>query len=264
MKKLLALVCALMMLCTLSFAEEEKAPIDLTNVKLLYPGTLTVGLEAGYEPFEFFAEDGVTFTGFDVELMQAIADKLGLELNIINTSFTGIFASLDVNYDVVCSAVTVTPERKETMIFSTPYINNYQAVVVKVDDPLTVNSFMDLDGMVVGVQKGTTSDELMSDYASTGTINLTVAANEKIAYIFTQLGNGEIQAVVCDEAVAEAQLAKAPGAFRIAYLDDKEPEQFAVAFSMENTALQTAVNEAIAELEAEGYLAELFDYWFAE
>lgn len=243
-------------------AEVTTEAIDISGVTLMNDGVLTVGSEVGYPPFEDFAEDGTTPQGYDIDIITEVANRLGLEVNIINTAWDGIFAGIDVNYDVVCSAVTITEERQKTMIFSTPYINNYQAVVLPKDSDLTITSFNDLNGMSVAVQKETTSDILMSDYESTGTIDVEIVANEKVTSCFTQLTNDEVDAVVVDSTVADGYIASYPDDYQIAYLDENEFEQFGIAMGQENTALQTAINEALAAMEADGFIDETYDYWF--
>lgn len=258
MKKLLSVVIALMMMVTFVFAEEA-APAE---VKTLYPGVLTVGCEAGYPPFEMVAADGETIEGLDMDIMAAVAGKLGLQLQVVTTSFDGIFDGIGVNYDVVCSAVTITADREQNMLFSAPYITNYQAVVVPVDADVEINSLLDLNGYVIGVQKGTTADIVMGDYESTKTIDITVVANDKLNNCFTQLTNGEIQAVVVDSGVAESYVAKNPDLYKIVFYDETEPEQFAIAMGLNDTDMQAAINKAMAELAEEGYLDEVFEYWF--
>lgn len=233
-----------------------------TDYTLMNSGVLTVGCEVGYPPFEDFADDGTTPIGFDVDIISEIASRLGLEVNIINTAWDGIFAGIGVNYDVVCSAVTITAERKETMIFSTPYINNYQAVVLPKNSSLEIKSFNDLDGKVIAVQKETTSDILMSDYKSTGTIDVEIVANEKVTSCFTQLLNGEIDAVVVDSTVADGYVGKNPEDFVIAYKDESEAELFGVAMAPGNEGLQAKINEALAAMEADGFIADTYNYWF--
>lgn len=240
-------------------ATEETEAAEYT---LLADGVLSVGCEVGYPPFEKFAEDGTTPVGFDIDIINEIADRLGLEVNIINTSFDGIFAGIGTNYDIVCSACTITPERQETMLFSAPYINNYQAVVLPADSDETIDSFNDLDGKVVALQKGTTSDELIGDYESTGTIAVKIVASEKVTSCFTQLSNGEVDVVVADSTVADGFVATYPDKYRIAYLDEAEPESFGIAIGKDNEALQTAINEALAEMEADGTIDEIYEYWF--
>ena len=191
-----------------------------------------------------------------------MAEKLGLQMQVVTTSFDGIFDGIGVNYDVVCSAVTITPDRMQNMLFSLPYITNYQAVVVPADKDVEINSFMDLDGYVIGVQKGTTADILMGDYESTQTINVTVVANDKLSNCFTQLTNGEIQAVVVDSGVAESYVAKNPELYKIVYQDMTEGEQFAIAMGLNDTDMQAAINQAMQELEEDGTLKEIYEYWF--
>lgn len=263
-KKALAIILSVTMLLSLAGLAVAEEAIDISGVTLLQDGVLNVGMEIGYPPFEDFAEDGVTPIGYDVDFALALGEKLGLTINFVNTAWDGIFQGIGVNYDVVISAVTITEERKGTMSFSDPYINNYQAVVVPADYEGEITGFLDLDGMVIAVQKETTSDILMSDYVATNTIAATISANEKIATCFTQLTTGEVDAVVVDSTVAVGYLASDPGMYKIAYQDESEPEQFGVAMSLDAAALQTAINAAIAQLTEEGFFDENIAFWFGE
>lgn len=236
--------------------------IDISNVKLMNSGILSVGCEVGYPPFEDFDKDGTTPIGFDIDLINEVGKRLGLKVNIISTSFDGIFAGLGVNYDVVCSGCTITADRKKTMLFSTPYIKNYQAVVVAKDSKLTINSLKDLDKKSIALQKATTSDELMTDYKKTGTIDVEIVANEKVTSCFTQVLNGEVDAAVVDSTVADSYVAKNSDKFKIIFKDTTEPEEFGIAIKKDNTELQKAINEALAEMEKDGFIAETFEYWF--
>ena len=276
MKKMIALALAVAMLlsfaaCTAKEAAVEPAAataaaatVDMSNVKLMQDGVLTVGMEIGYPPFEDFAEDGTTPIGYDVDFAKALGEKLGVTVNFVNTAWDGIFQGIGVNYDCVISAVTITEERKASMLFSEPYINNYQAVVVTKDFAGTIGSFLDLNNMAIAVQKETTSDILMSDYVSTGSITATISANEKVTTCFTQLENGEVDAVVVDSTVADGYLAANPDKFVKVFQDESEPEQFGVAMALDNTALQAAINEAIALLTAEGFFEANVAYWFGK
>ena len=273
MKKLFALALSVMMLlsfaaCAAKTAEEAPAAavasVDMSNVKLMQDGVLTVGMEIGYPPFEDFAEDGTTPIGYDVDFAKAISEKLGVTVNFVNTAFDGIFQGIGVNYDCVISAVTITEERKTSMLFSEPYINNYQAVVVKKGYTGKIGSLLDLNGLSIAVQKATTSDILMSDYVSTGSIDATISANEKVTTCFTQLENGEVDAVVVDSTVADGYLASSPDKFVKIFQDESEPEQFGVAMATDNVALQAAINDAIAKLTAEGFFESNVAYWFGK
>ena len=275
MKKIIALALALAMMLSFAACAAKEAPaeaaataaaatIDMSAVKLMQDGVLTVGMEIGYPPFEDFAEDGTTPIGYDVDFAKALGEKLGVTVNFVNTAWDGIFQGIGVNYDCVISAVTITEERKASMLFSESYINNYQAVVVKKDFAGKIGSFMDLNNMAIAVQKETTSDILMSDYVSTGSITATISANEKVTTCFTQLENGEVDAVVVDSTVADGYLASNPDKFVKIFQDESEPEQFGVAMALDNTALQAAINEAIAQLTTEGFFESNVAYWFGK
>ena len=185
MKKLLALVLTLVMAATVFTAcgsskeeattakKEEVATVDTTGVKTLEKGKLNVGIEIGYPPFEQFAEDGKTEEGYDIDIITGVAKRLGLEINFVNTAFDGIFKGIDKNYDVVCSAITITKERKKTMLFSDPYIDNYQAVVTMKDSKAKIGAFTDLEGLTIALQEGTTSMEMMDDLIGTKTLKKT-------------------------------------------------------------------------------------------
>lgn len=259
-KVLLTLVMLTVAFGTLFAAGSQE--METSPLNLMRAGTLTIGVEIGYPPFEDFANDGVTPVGYDIDFAKALGERLGLEIVFINTAWDGIFQGVGINYDVVISAVTITEERKETMDFSDPYIDNYQAVVVRADSDKKIESFLDLEGLALAVQKETTSDILISDYVSTGSLNCTLAQNEKVITCFTQLDNKEIDAAVVDSTVADGQVGKYPDKYKIAYLDTSEPEQFGVVVKKGNTELQSAINAAISELKDEGFFKESTEYWF--
>ncbi len=275
MKKLFSAILAGLMLTSCAFGftgcgkgEENKEnagskiEVDVASLGLMADNTLTIGMEIGYPPFEEYAEDGVTPIGFDVDMAKAIADKLGLELNYINTAWDVIFAGIGMNYDVVISGVTITEDRKEEMAFSTPYINNYQCVVIPTGSDLAITDFTSLNGLSISVMKETASDIMITGLIDTGSIAATVKRNEQVPTCFTELANGEVDAVVCDSTVADSYVAKNPEKYTIIYRDETAPEQFGVAMSKDNVALQDAINKAIAALEEEGFFAANTTKWF--
>lgn len=275
MKKLFSAILAGLMLTSCAFGftgcgkgEENKEnagskiEVDVASLGLMADNTLTIGMEIGYPPFEYYAEDGVTPVGFDVDMAKAIADKLGLELNYINTAWDVIFAGIGMNYDVVISGVTITADRMEEMAFSTPYINNYQCVVIPTGSDLKITDFTSLNGLSLSVMKETASDIMITELIDTGSIAATVKRNEQVPTCFTELANGEVDAVVCDSTVADSYVAKNPEKYTIIYRDETAPEQFGIAMSKDNAALQDAINKAIAALEEEGFFAANTTKWF--
>ncbi|MCR4615333.1 MAG: transporter substrate-binding domain-containing protein [Clostridiales bacterium] len=281
MKKIIALILTVILAMTVFSAcgktdettpntDETKSDITTVNTDtdkadygLLTDGVLAIGSEIGYPPFEQFADDGVTPIGFDIDLANEIGKRLGLEIKFINTKFDTISEGLGVNYDVIISGYTINEERAAQMILSDPYIDNYQAIVVAADSTLTANALTDIDGHSIAFQKGTTTDEIVSDLVDTGSVKCTSAANEKILTCFQQLTQGEVEMVVCDSTVANVQLNKNPGAYKIIFQDTENPEQFGIGITKGNTALADAINGVLADLKTEGFFDELNATWFA-
>ena len=106
-------------------------------------------------------------------------------------------------------------------------------------------------------------DQLMSEYKSTKTINVEVAANDKLLNCFTQLTNGEIDAVVVDSTVADGFVAKNPDKYEKAFSDKTEPEEFGIAIGKNNAKLQEAINKALEQMDKDGFLKDTADYWFS-
>lgn len=237
-------------------------PTSKYAIETMNEGKLTIGMEIEYPPFEEYAEDGVTPTGYDIDLAKAIGDKLGLEVEFINTSLDGILKGIGVNYDCVISAITITEERKETVLFTDAYIDNYQAVVVPADSDMEITSLNDLDGKTVALQKKSSSDALIEDMTGKGTISCTKVAQERVATCFTQLSNGEVDVALIDSTVADGFVADSPDEFKIAYLDKTSPEQFGIAVGKEDTQMQETLNAILDELEAEGFLEDNYTKWF--
>ena len=274
-KKIIAMLLASAMLCMsfvgcsgskqndASSAAEAQGSVDVSNVKLIKDGTLTVGMEIGYPPFEDKAENGEP-VGYDVDLVYALADKMGLEVNIVDTAFDVIFAGIGTNYDCVVSAVTITDERRENCLFSDPYIDSYQAVVVKKGSPLKIESLKDLSGKSVALQDATTSKALLEDMIKTGTVtNCKMGPSEKVLTAFTALDNGEYDVVLCDSPVADTYITNSPDKYVLAFLDQENVEQFGVAMGKNDVELQKAINEAMKQLKEEGFFEENTAKWFA-
>ena len=275
-RKIFAMLLAAAMLCVsfvgcgsddskndVSSAAAVQGSVDVSNVKLIKEGTLTVGMEIGYPPFEDKAENGEPI-GYDVDLVYALADKMGLEVNIVDTAFDVIFAGIGTNYDCVVSAVTITDERRENCLFSEPYIDSYQAVVVKKGSDIKIESLKDLSGKSVALQDATTSKALLEDMIKTGTVtDCKMGPSEKVLTAFTALDNGEYDVVLCDSPVADTYITNYPDKYELAFLDKENVEQFGVAMAKNDVELQTAVNEAMKQLKEEGFFEENTAKWFA-
>ena len=167
-------------------------------------GVLTVGTEIGYPPMEYFDTDGATPIGFDMELAQALADDMGLKLEIVDTAWDGIFAGVDTGkYDVILSSVSWLEERNEKYLLSKTYIANAPVIVVPNDS--TIADIQDLDGKSVAVQMETTADYLVQKYIADG-LNTDLRQYEKVINAFDELKAGRVDAVCTDQVVASYYL----------------------------------------------------------
>lgn len=236
---------------------------ETSQLDLIAEGVLTVGVEAAYPPFEYYAEDGTTIIGFDADVAAAVADELGLELQFVDTAWDTIFQGCGTNYDVVISAACINEERKQYVDFSDPYISNYQAIVVPADSGLTFSALTDLSGYSVSMQKETNSDIILRNLMDTGSVtNCVSVTNERVTTCFEQLVNGEVDVILCDSTVADGYVAKQPDVYKIAYVDQAEAENFGIAMKKGDTAMASAINQALQNLKDSGFLAECQSKWF--
>jgi polar amino acid transport system substrate-binding protein len=210
---------------------------------------LVVGTDAAYAPFESQAANG-DIEGFDVDVVKAVAAKAGLQVKFVNTPWEGIFKTLDTGErDMVVSAVTITDERKQTMDFSAPYFDAFQLIAVK--DGSKVTKFADLKTLKVGVQTGTTGDEVVQKLL--GKTNANIKRFESTPLALKELEAGGVNAVVADNGVVQHYIQNNPAAkFKSVSDASFTPEQYGIAIKKGNTELQTKINEAIAAIKADG------------
>ncbi len=233
-----------------------ESEVGYTTVK---EGVLMVGSEIGYPPMEYFDEDGATPIGFDMELAQAIADDMGLELEIVDTAWDGIFAGVDTDkYDVIMSAVSYTDDRNENYLLSKTYIANAPVLVVPNDSDIT--SMDDMNGRSVAVQMETTADYLVQRYNNDG-LNADLRQYEKVINAFDELKAGRVEAVCTDAVVASYYLGDESSNYKIVWeADEKEP--IVMCFKKGNDGLKDAMEASIDNLKANGTLGEIATKYF--
>ena len=218
-----------------------------------------VGTDAAYAPFESQNEKG-EIVGFDIEVVQAVAKKAGIEVKFVNTPWEGIFNALGQgDRDMVVSAVTITDERKATMDFSAPYFDAQQLIAVKVTSK--VAKFADLKKLKVGVQTGTTGDEAVSKLL--GKTSTDIKRFESTPLALKELEAGGVDAVVADNGVVVHYVANNPGG-KFKTVADKEfvPEQYGIALKKGNTELLEKINKGLADIKADGTYDQIFSKYF--
>ena len=208
-----------------------------------------VGTDAAYAPFESVAPGGA-IEGFDVDVVKAVAAKAGIEVKFVNTPWEGIFKTLDTGErDMVVSAVTITDERKQTMDFSAPYFNANQLIAVK--DSSKVAKFDDLKTLKVGVQTGTTGDEVVQKLL--GKTSTNIKRFESTPLALKELEAGGVAAVVADNGVVQHYIQNNPAAkFKSVSDASFTPEQYGIAMKKGNADLAKKINDALAAIKADG------------
>lgn len=214
---------------------------------------LTVGSDIPYPPFEQ-GKPG-NYTGFDVELMEAIGEKIGREVEFQDTSFETIFRDVaQGKFDAVISAATITEEREKVVDFSNPYYLSEQAVLVKEGSP--IKSLEELEGKTVAVQQGTTGQELAKEKIGGAEIRPYPEGPDAV----NALKAGTVEGVVIDAPVAANAVEKS-GGIEIA---EKVPteEEYGIAVAQGNEELLEEINQGLEEVKEDGTYAKIFEKWF--
>jgi polar amino acid transport system substrate-binding protein len=239
---------------------------DLTvlarDAKVISPGKLTVCSDIPYAPFEFNdGGSGDTLTGFDVELVRAMAKTLGLTADFKTTPFDSIIPSLAAgNCDMVASATTITEERKQKVAFTQPYFDADQSLLVRSGDRERYKTLADLKGTTIGVQSGTTGE----NYAKANTPQgATVKDFPGAEDLFNALASGDIDAVLQDFPVNKYRSLKAAGQFAVTETI-KTGEQYGFAVAKESTNLVAALDAALARVRESGEYDTIYKVWFGD
>jgi polar amino acid transport system substrate-binding protein len=227
---------------------------------LVTDGTLTVCSDIPYAPFEFEGGDnGTGYTGFDIDLLVAISDSLGLEIAVQDTGFDALQSGATLaagTCDMGASAMTITDERKENLDFSDPYYDSLQSLLVPTDSG--IKSIDDLDGKKVGVQQGTTGESYAKENAKGATIVQFPSDGE----LWPAIQAGQIDAILQDQPV-NVEHQRADDSYEIVE-EYNTDEQYGWAFAKgENDELREAINDALAGLKDSGDYQKIYDTYFS-
>lgn len=253
-KWLLTLVVALALVAAACGGGDD----DASGFDLVSADTLTVCTDSPYPPMEF-EQDG-EFTGFDIELMRAVADNLGLGLAVVNTGFDPITSGAAMvagTCDIAAASITITPEREQNIDFSDQYFSADQSLLVKKDGG--VNNLADTAGQTIAVQAGTTgeayaegnapSDATIKSFDDPGTVFLALESGDAVAVLQDIVVNGE--RILNDDTVTVTETYPTNEFYGFATKEEGKE------------ALLTAVNTALGELRSDGSYDALFDTWFS-
>ena len=233
-----------------SAASSEAASSAAAELTTVEAGKLTMATNATFPPYEMTTDSG-EIEGIDVDTAKAIAEKLGLELQIDDMDFDAALLSVQQGKaDIVMAGVTVTDERKAVMDFSDSYATGIQSIIVPNDSDIA--SPDDLAGKKIGTQRGTTGYIYCSDDFGEDSV---VAYDSGLTAV-QALNNGQVDAVVIDNAPATEYVAANPG---LKVLDTSYAEEDYAIGMAKGSALEDAVNKALEELKADGTLQAIVD-----
>ena len=232
-------------------SSEAEASADAAELTTVTAGKLTMSTNAAFPPYEMTTDSG-DFEGIDIEVAGAIAEKLGLELQVDDMDFdAALLAAQNGKSDIVMAGVTVTDERLKVMDFSDTYAEGIQSIIVPEDSDIATAD--DLSGKAIGTQRGTTGYLYCTD--DFGEENV-IAYDDGLTAV-QALNNGQVDAVVIDNAPAKSFVEANPG---LKILDTAyAQEDYAIGVAKGNTALLDAINGALEELQADGTLQAIVD-----
>lgn len=259
MKRMIAVVLAVFMLASvLTMAVSAKGSDDLLKT-IQERGTIIVGLEGDWAPWSYVDEND-ELTGYDVEVAKAIADKLGVEIQIVPGEWDGLFAGMDAGrYDMVVNGVEVTEERADKYDFSTPYAYIRTALIVKGDND-SIKTFEDLKGKKTANSIASTYMNLAESYGATcygvSTLDETL----------TMVLQGRVDATLNAIVSFTDYMAQHPDSNLkvVATTEDASNVAIPMRKGDETASLREAVNKAIDELREDGTLSELSTRFFGE
>ncbi|MBA4370660.1 MAG: amino acid ABC transporter substrate-binding protein [Coriobacteriaceae bacterium] len=234
----------------------EETPV--ADYKVITEGKLTVGSDLDFPPMEML--NGTTPEGFDVDLMTAIAEEMGLVVEYLPPQkFDTLLAEVNAGkFDVVASSLTINDERKKEVVFTDSYFDSNQSIAMKAG--ATYSAPADLKGKKVGAQSGTTGEAWATENLKPA--GATIVPFSKTSEAFSALEAGNVDAVVNDLPIT-ADIVKQKAGKLAVVSEIPTGEQYGFAVAIENPELATAINEALAALKASGEYQTIYDKWFA-
>ncbi len=249
--KVLAVVLAIAMIASFAGCSSIKSVDDIKE-----SGKITMATESGFEPFEY--KEGDDIVGIDVDIAQAIADELGVELEIVDMDFDGALTGVQQGkYDMGVAGITANEERRKNADFSDNYFLASQAIVVA--EGSNIKSAKDLDGKTIGVQEGTTGDDYCSDKDNG---NFIVNTYKAYSDAVLALKSGKVDAIVMDNLPAKTYVESNDG---IKLLDEALTEEsYAIMVQKGNTELVEVINKVLKDLKDSGKLADIYEKYGIE
>ncbi len=257
--------CALFATAGCSAGDDTSTPADAvreeeTTSPALADGKIVVASNVAYPPFEFAPRKGPK--GFDIDLMNEVADRTGLEVEYRNVQFDSLLRGLSSDlFDAVISGMTITADRRQQVDFSDPYYNVDEALVVRSGSE--IESTGDLEGMTLGVQTGTMGQTEAGELLNAGDVKAVRTYNKTIEDAFAALKEEEaaaaVDGVIYDLPAAQMEVEESGGELELVEVIPTG-SQYGIAFPKESPLVEP-VNQALAEIKEDGTYEEIYEEW---
>jgi polar amino acid transport system substrate-binding protein len=230
-------------------------------------GVLVVGTEAAYVPYEFFKDGKII--GYDPDIIEHFVQALGVKAQLVDTAWNGIIPALYAKkFDVIISAMTITKERAEKVLFSMPYADASNVILLRAGEE-RIKSADDLSGKIIGVQIGSAAAGIIKTFEAKLKANgkpgfADVKQYEHYPEAYQDLINRRVDAVVNSKSTLMVVIHDAPGQFKMLPGVSDITAYFGMAFRKEDASLQAFANAQLAELKTSGELAKLQQKWFGD
>ena len=222
---------------------------------------LVIGIDE-FAPMGFHDKEG-NIVGFDVDLAKEAAKRMGVHVEFKQIDWADKERELESgNIDMIWNGLSIVPERKENILYSKPYMDNRQIILVKKGNPKNINSLGDLEGKIVGAQAGSSAEAYLNEDAPLKKSFAKHLTYQTVNEEFKALNDGECDALITDEIAARYEINKKPGAFEIVEVTVGPIAEFGVGFRKGNTELRDKVQKAFDDMIRDGTATRISEEWF--
>ena len=226
-----------------------------------YSKVITIGFDE-FAPMGFHDEKG-NIVGFDVDLAKEAAKRMGVEVKFKSIKWDNKEQELESgNIDMIWNGLSIMPERKEKILYSKPYMDNRQILLVQKGNPKNIHALGDLEGKVVGMQASSGAAAYINKDNSLRNSFAELKSYQTVNEGFVALSNGEFDAMITDEIAARYERSKHPDTFDIVEVNVGSITEFAIGFSKKNTELRDKVQRVFDEMIRDGTAAKISEEWF--
>ncbi|MBE8950965.1 MAG: amino acid ABC transporter substrate-binding protein [Quinella sp. 3Q1] len=258
MKKIFLPFLLMIFIVTGCGGEEKSEEVKSTR----YSGKINVGIDEDFAPMTFRDESG-ELVGFDIDLAKEVADRMGAKFEFKPIDWDKKEDEIKSgNVDMIWSGCDITDKNKDYMVFSKPYMDNRQVLMVKKNSDLNINSEYDLEGKIVGTQAGTTSEHYVNDNEDLKSSFAAFKTYSNFKEGFAALKRGNVEVLIVDEIAARYEMTKHPDAFKIFEVTVGSFTEFGIGFSKDRVELHDRIQRIFYDMIKDGTARKISEQWF--